>query len=130
MLTKRRASVRNVMGHTGSSGDRFHPPLSFECNKERKSAGRVASFPGQRQAYMHSSHARASAQAFFGASSVPPCMIVEDEPGTRTIISRALASHGLFACEFPDIDAAIRALQDAQPKLIFLNTSLSDATTL
>src|SRR3954454_3957319 len=78
---------------------------------------------------MHSSYARASGEAFL-ASSVPPCMIVEDEPGTRTIISRALASHGLFACEFADIDAAISALQEAQPKIVFLNASLSGANTM
>jgi EAL domain-containing protein (putative c-di-GMP-specific phosphodiesterase class I)/CheY-like chemotaxis protein len=63
------------------------------------------------------------------AHVVVPCMIVEDEPGIRSIISRTLAGYGLTAGEFTGAQEAIGSLAKEHPRVIFLDVSLegSDA---
>jgi EAL domain-containing protein (putative c-di-GMP-specific phosphodiesterase class I)/CheY-like chemotaxis protein len=60
----------------------------------------------------------------------PHCMIIEDEAGIRSIISRALSGHGITASEFGDVQGAIASLAKDQPKVIFLDVSLQDSDAI
>jgi EAL domain-containing protein (putative c-di-GMP-specific phosphodiesterase class I) len=61
--------------------------------------------------------------------STAPCLIVEDEPNVRAIISRVLKGYGLAAAEFAGVGEALASITCDSPKVIFLDVSLegSDA---
>lgn len=56
---------------------------------------------------------------------VPQCLIVDDEPGIRAVISRTLGGYGLTADEFADAEDAVTSIANGQPKIIFLDVSLA-----
>jgi EAL domain-containing protein (putative c-di-GMP-specific phosphodiesterase class I) len=79
---------------------------------------------------MQHSNTAASGPGLSGSTIAPHCMIIEDEAGIRSLISRALSGHGITVSEFGDVQTAISSLANDDPKVIFLDVSLADSDAI
>ncbi|MDB5599943.1 MAG: hypothetical protein JWN71_1987 [Xanthobacteraceae bacterium] len=79
---------------------------------------------------MQHSNTAATGSELSGSTIAPHCMIIEDEAGIRSLISRALSGHGITVSEFGDVQTAISSLAKDDPKVIFLDVSLADSDAI
>jgi EAL domain-containing protein (putative c-di-GMP-specific phosphodiesterase class I) len=63
-------------------------------------------------------------------SLAPSCLIVEDEPGIRSIISRVLSHYDLSVGEFTNANEAVASLGSEHPKVVFLDVSLENSDAI